>query len=85
MLAEYRRRRMEAGLAANRPIMSCLRTEKEAFDTLANEFCEQKLEIHSGKTGEDEMAGTHVAYEELVDDALGMLEDVEVTNYHDYQ
>jgi hypothetical protein len=32
--------------------------------TLANEFGEQKLEIHSGKTGEDEMAGTHVAYEE---------------------
>jgi len=32
--------------------------------TLANEFGEQKLEIHSGKSGEDELTGTHVAYEE---------------------
>jgi hypothetical protein len=33
-------------------------------DTLANEFGEQKLELHTGKTGEDELSGTHVAYEE---------------------
>jgi len=32
--------------------------------TLANEFGEQKLEIFTGKSGEDELAGTHVAYEE---------------------
>ena len=33
-------------------------------ETLANEFGEQKLELFTGKTGEEQLAGTHVAYEE---------------------
>jgi hypothetical protein len=32
--------------------------------TLANEFGEQKLEMFTGQSGEKELAGTHVAYEE---------------------
>ena len=32
--------------------------------TLANEFGEQKLDIFSGETGQDELTGTHVDYDE---------------------
>jgi len=32
--------------------------------TLANEFGEQRLEIHTGASGAEELTGTHVAYEE---------------------
>ena len=43
-------------------------TEMEERDrlraTLANEFGEQKLDIFTGESGEEELTGTHVAYDE---------------------
>jgi len=45
--------------------------------TLANEFGEQKLDIFHGKDGEDELTGTHVAYEESPREyALTMLQSI---------
>lgn len=45
-------------------LLAEMQRREELRATLANEFGEQKLEIHTGKSGESELAGTHVAYEE---------------------
>jgi hypothetical protein len=45
-------------------LVSAMEERDRIRSTLANEFGEQKLDIFTGETGEDELTGTHVAYDE---------------------
>jgi CRP-like cAMP-binding protein len=45
-------------------LISEMEERKRLRSTLANEFGEQKLELYTGDVSEDELAGTHVDYDE---------------------
>jgi hypothetical protein len=58
-------------------LISVMEERERLRSTLANEFGEQKLESYTGEANEDELAGTHVDYDESPKEyALTMLQSI---------